>query len=74
MSGSSLAACPRQAARGQGAYYRRAYLETKEHVVGFWILEAADMNEALEWGLKGVVAFRAPVEVRPFFRSNVPSK
>jgi hypothetical protein len=43
-------------------------------VVGFWILEAADMNEALEWGLKGVVAFRAPVEVRPFFRSNVPSK
>jgi hypothetical protein len=43
------------------------YLETKEHVGGFWILEAADMNEALEWGRKAAVACRAPVEVRPFF-------
>jgi hypothetical protein len=42
------------------------YLETKEHVGGFWILEAADMDEALAWGRKAVVACRAPVEVRPF--------
>ena len=42
------------------------YLETKEHIAGFWILEAADMAEALEWGRKAVVACRAPVEVRPF--------
>jgi len=28
------------------------YLETKEHVGGFWILEAADMDEALAWGAK----------------------
>ncbi len=25
------------------------YTETKEHIGGFWILEAADMNEALAW-------------------------
>ena len=43
------------------------YLETKEHVGGFWILEAANMEEAVEWGRKAVVACRAPVEVRPFF-------
>lgn len=42
------------------------YLETKEHVGGFWVLEAADLDEALEWGRKAVVACRAPVEVRPF--------
>lgn len=42
------------------------YLETKEHVGGFWVLEAADMDEALEWGRKAVIACRAPVEVRPF--------
>ena len=42
------------------------YLETKEHIGGFWILEAADMNEALEWGRKAVIACRAPVEVRQF--------
>lgn len=42
------------------------YLETKEHIGGFWVLEAADLNEALEWGRKAVIACRAPVEVRPF--------
>jgi hypothetical protein len=42
------------------------YLETKEHIGGFWVLEATDMNEALEWGRKAAVACRAPVEVRQF--------
>jgi hypothetical protein len=50
------------------------YLETKEHIGGFWILEAADLDEALAWGRKAVVACRAPVEVRPFFRSNINIK
>jgi hypothetical protein len=43
------------------------YLETKEHIGGFWILEAPDLDRALAWGRKAVVACRAPVEVRPFF-------
>src|SRR5262249_34263551 len=43
-------------------------LETKEHVGGFWILEAADMDEALAWARKAVVACRVPVEVRAFLR------
>jgi hypothetical protein len=42
------------------------YAETKEHVGGFWVLAAADMDEALEWGRKAAIACRAPVEVRPF--------
>ena len=42
------------------------YLETKEHIGGFWVLEAVDLNEALAWGRKAAVACRAPVEVRPF--------
>ncbi len=42
------------------------FLETKEHIGGFWILEAADLDEALASGRKAVVACRAPVEVRPF--------
>src|SRR6202040_393330 len=46
------------------------YLETKEHVGGFWILEAADMDEALAWARKAVIVCRAPVEVRSFFRSD----
>ena len=43
------------------------YLETKEHIGGFWVVEAADMDEALEWGRKAAIACRAPVEVRPFY-------
>jgi hypothetical protein len=42
------------------------YLETKEHIGGFWVLQAADLDEALAWGRKAAVACRAPVEVRPF--------
>jgi hypothetical protein len=46
------------------------YLETKEHVGGFWVLEAADLDEALAWGRKAAVACRVPVEVRPFRQRN----
>lgn len=42
------------------------YLETKEHVGGFWVLSTADLDEVLTWGRKAAVACRAPVEVRPF--------
>ncbi len=42
------------------------YLETKEHIGGFWILDCANMEEALEWGRKAVISCRAPVEVRQF--------
>ena len=43
-----------------------AYLRAGEHVGGFWVLEVADMNAALEWGRKAAAACRASVEVRPF--------
>jgi hypothetical protein len=46
------------------------YLETKEHIGGFWVLEAASLDDALAWGRKAAVACRAPVEVRPFGRPN----
>jgi len=42
------------------------YIEAKEHVGGFWVLELGSLDEALEWGRKAVIACRAPVEVRPF--------
>jgi hypothetical protein len=42
------------------------YLETKEHIGGFWVLQCADMEEATEWGRKAAIACRAPVEVREF--------
>jgi hypothetical protein len=50
------------------------YLEAKEHVGGFWVLETADLGEALAWGRKAVIACRAPVEVRPFYSMEDPSE
>jgi len=32
------------------------YTETKEHMGGFWILECADIDEALAWAKKGAIA------------------
>jgi hypothetical protein len=43
------------------------YLEAKEHVGGFSVIEAADMDEALAWARKGAKACRAPGEVREIF-------
>jgi hypothetical protein len=43
------------------------YLEAKEHIGGLLILECADMEQALAWARKGVVATRGPVEVREIF-------
>jgi hypothetical protein len=42
------------------------YIETKEHIGGFWVLDVASLDEALEWGRKATIACRAPVEVRAF--------
>ena len=42
------------------------FAETKEHMGGFWVLKAADLDEALAWGRKAAIACRASVEVRPF--------
>lgn len=43
------------------------FLEAKEHIGGFWILECADMDEALEWARKSVAVTRGQGEVREIF-------
>jgi hypothetical protein len=42
------------------------FAETKEHLGGFWVIKAADLDEALAWAAKGAAACKEPVEVRPF--------
>jgi hypothetical protein len=42
------------------------YAEGKEHVGGFTIVEAADLDAALHWGRKLAQATTLPIEVRPF--------
>ncbi|WP_249667430.1 YciI family protein [Cellulomonas fengjieae] len=42
------------------------FVETKEHVAGFWLIEAPDLDVALELAAAGSAACNRRVEVRPF--------
>lgn len=42
------------------------YLETKEHIGGFWIIDVPDLDAALQWATEGSKACSGKVEVRPF--------
>ncbi|MDH4112125.1 MAG: YciI family protein [Actinomycetota bacterium] len=42
------------------------FVEAREHIAGFYIIEAEDLDGALAWGSKVVGAIGHPIEVRPF--------
>jgi len=42
------------------------YAEGKEHIGGFLIIKAPDLDSALEWGRKTARVITLPIEVRPF--------
>jgi len=42
------------------------FVESKEHIAGFYIINADDLDAALAWASKVVDALKHPIEVRPF--------
>src|SRR3989304_8232785 len=42
------------------------FAESKEHIAGFYIINADALDAALAWAGKGVDALHHPIEVRPF--------
>jgi hypothetical protein len=42
------------------------FLESKEYLIGFWIIEAADLDTALKLAADGSKACNRKIEVRPF--------
>jgi hypothetical protein len=42
------------------------FAESKEHLGGFWVIEAPDLDAALTWAKEGSAACAGKVEVRPF--------
>lgn len=42
------------------------FAESKEHIAGFYIINAEDLDAALAWADKVVKAINNPIEVRPF--------
>ncbi|MFD5091854.1 YciI family protein [Amycolatopsis thailandensis] len=49
------------------------YVEGKEHLGGFTVVEAPDLDAALEWGRRVTEITYLPVEVRPFQGEEGPS-
>jgi hypothetical protein len=43
------------------------FVESKEHLGGFYIIEADDLDAALVWASKTTAVVGAPIEVRPFW-------
>jgi hypothetical protein len=54
---------------GDGAHITTdgPFAESKEHIAGFYIVNADDLDAALAWAGKVVDAIGRPIEVRPFF-------
>ncbi|WP_309113181.1 YciI family protein [Saccharothrix sp.] len=42
------------------------FAETKDHLGGFYVVEAADLDAALGWAARVTECIGVPVEVRPF--------
>ena len=55
-----------RAANGEVSMTDGPYAESKEQMGGFWVIEASDMDAALDWAAKGAAACQGPVELRPF--------
>jgi hypothetical protein len=47
------------------------YTETKEHLAGFWIINASDLDAALDWAKLASAAEQRPIEVRPLFGGDL---
>ena len=52
--------------RGEALFTDGPFVESKEFLIGFWIVEAADLDVALELAAEGSKACNRKVEVRPF--------
>ena len=53
--------------RGEEAMFTAGpFVESKEYLAGFWIIEAADLDVALKLAAEGSKACNRKVEVRPF--------
>ncbi len=42
------------------------FAESKEQMGGFWVIEAPDLDVALDWARHATAACEGPVELRPF--------
>ena len=51
---------------GEAVFTDGPFVESKEYVAGFWVIEAPDLDVALKLAAEGSKACNRKVEVRPF--------
>jgi len=64
--GSPSAATVTDNRGGEAMFTDGPFLESKEYIVGFWIIEAPDLDVALKLAAEGSKACNRKIEVRPF--------
>jgi hypothetical protein len=55
-----------RAGEGEAIVTDGPFAESKEHIAGFYVIDADDLDEALSWSEKVSNAIGRPIEVRPF--------
>jgi hypothetical protein len=50
------------------------FVELKEYLAGFWVMEAPDLDVALKLAAEGSKACNRKVEVRPFLQTAPTSR
>ena len=53
-------------ANGKAVMTDGPFAEAKEHIAGFYVIQAADLDGALSWATKVTQCIGKPIEVRPF--------
>jgi hypothetical protein len=71
LQGGSAAATVVRQSGGDFLITDGPYTETKEHLAGFWIINAPNLDEALEWAKLATGAEQRPIEVRPLFGGDL---
>lgn len=52
--------------RGEALMTDGPFAESKEHIAGFYVIDARDLDDALGWASRVAECIGMPIEVRPF--------
>jgi hypothetical protein len=70
LTGPDVATVVRAAADGETLTTDGPFIESKEHLGGFYIVEADDLDGALRWAGRTSAIIGQPIEVRPFWDTS----
>jgi hypothetical protein len=70
LTGPEVATVVRASANGEVLTTDGPFVESKEHLAGFYLIEADDLDAALGWARRTSEIIGMPIEVRPFWATE----